>query len=246
MARLERLASAAGLALVEDACQALGGIHADGTPVGGRGNLAVFGFYANKQIATGEGGMVVAPSAEAKRRIDSERNHGRPTRGGHLSHEGLGYNYRLSELACALGLAQLERLDALLARRRELAALYGEALGAVDGLELPCSDEGGDRRGWFVYVVQLPQGVERERVMTALRAEGIESRPYFPAIHLLDHYRERLGHRKGEFPVCEEMADRSLALPFFPQMTDGEVERVAEALIGALAAAPAASARGSA
>jgi perosamine synthetase len=237
MRAFERIASDFGLALVEDCCQALGATHADGTPVGGRGNLSVFGFYANKQLTTGEGGMVICPSAVSKTCIDSERNQGRASDSERLDHDGLGYNYRLSELACALGLAQLERLDDLLARRRQVAALYAEALRSFEDLELPCEDVGGDRRGWFVYVVGLPRSVDRAHVIRALRADGIDSRPYFPAIHLLPHHRERFGHRRGEFPVCEEMAERSLALPFFPQMTDGQVERVAEALTAALEAA---------
>jgi len=129
----------------------------------------------------------------------------------------------------------LERLDDLLAARARVAARYREALAGVEGLELPCEDAGGDRRGWFVFVVQAPRGVDRDAVVRALGAEGIQSKPYLPAIHLLTFYRERFGHRPGEFPVCEDVAERSLALPFFPQMTDGQVERVAEALQKCLA-----------
>jgi perosamine synthetase len=157
---------------------------------------------------------------------------------GWLDHDRLGFNYRLSELACALGLAQLERLDELLGARARVAALYGEALAAVEDIELPCPDEGGDRRGWFVYVVQLPRGVDRDGAVRGLRERGIDSKPYLPAIHLLSFYRERFGHREGEFPVCEDVAARSLALPFFPQMTEGQVERVAGALAEVVAAAP--------
>jgi perosamine synthetase len=151
-----------------------------------------------------------------------------------LDHDRLGFNYRLSELACALGLAQLERLDELLAARARVADRYREALAGVEGLELPCPDAGAARRGWFVFVVQVPRGVDRDGVVGALGERGIQSRPYLPAIHLLSFYRERFGHRPGEFPVCEDVAARSLALPFFPRMTDGEVERVATALAGAL------------
>jgi perosamine synthetase len=227
------------LPIVEDACEALGARHADGTPVGGRGHPAVFGFYANKQITTGEGGMVTLGSAEHKERIDSERNQGRAPDMGWLDHDRLGFNHRLSDIACALGLAQLERLDDMLAARARVAGWYREALAglvAERGLALPCKDTGGDRRGWFVFVVQLPAGVERDAAVGALRELGVQSKPYLPAIHLMSFYRERFGHREGEFPVCERVAAASLALPFFPQLTEAEVARVAEALAQVIAA----------
>jgi perosamine synthetase len=235
MAALERLAAKRGLWIVEDACEALGAEHADGAPVGARGNLSVFGFYPNKQLTTGEGGAVVCPDAATKEGIDSERNQGRAPDMGWLDHDRLGFNYRLDDLSCALGVAQLERLDDLLAGRARVAALYSEALAGADGLDLPCPDEGGDRRGWFVYVVQLPQGVDRDAAVLALRERGVDSKPYLPAIHLLSFYRRRFGHREGEFPVCEEVARRSLALPFHPDLTEGEVERVVGALRQVLA-----------
>ncbi len=219
-----------GLPIVEDACEALGAVHADGVPVGARGHPAVFGFYANKQLTTGEGGMVTMADAAMKERIDSERNQGRAPDMGWLDHDRLGFNYRLTDLACALGLAQLERLDGMLADRARVAARYTEALAELEGLGLPCPDAGGNLRGWFVFVVQVPHGHDRDEVVRALREHGIASKPYLPAIHLMTYYRETFGHREGEFPVCEEVAARSLALPFFPAMTDGQVERVATAL----------------
>jgi perosamine synthetase len=234
MSGFEELAADRALWLVEDACEALGAVHGDGPAVGARGNLAVFGFYPNKQLTTGEGGVVISPDAAAKERIDSERNQGRAPDMGWLDHDRLGFNYRLDDLSCALGLAQLERLEEMLAGRARVAAAYGEALADVEGLGLPCPDEEGDRRGWFVYVVQLPDGAAREEVIRALREGGIDSKPYLPAIHLLSFYRERFGHRDGEFPVCEDVARRSLALPFHPELGEAEVERVAEALRAAL------------
>ncbi len=219
-----------GLPIVEDACEALGAVDADGVPVGGRGHPAVFGFYANKQIATGEGGMVTMADAALKERIDSERNQGRAPDMDWLDHDRLGFNYRLGEIACALGLAQLERLDELLAGRARVAAAYADALADVDGVELPCPEPGRVRRGWFVYVIQLPRDVDRDSIVRALSARGIPSKPYFPAVHLMSYYREQFGHKEGEFPVCEDVAARSIALPFFPQMTESQVEQVAEAL----------------
>jgi perosamine synthetase len=217
-----------GLPIVEDACEALGAVFADGTPVGGRGHPATFAFYANKQLTTGEGGMLVMGSAEHKERVDSERNQGRAPDMDWLDHDRLGFNYRLTDIACALGLAQLEHLDEMLAGRARVAGWYREALAGSE-FTLPCEDAGGNVRGWFVFVVQVPR--ERDRVIGQLRERGIPSKPYLPAIHLMSFYRERFGHKEGEFPVCEDIAARSVALPFFPAMTEGQVAQVAEALL---------------
>jgi perosamine synthetase len=221
---------AMGLPIVEDACEALGAVHADGTQVGARGHPAVFAFYANKQMTTGEGGMVTTGDAAVKQRLDSERNQGRAPNMDWLDHDRLGFNYRLSDIACALGLAQLERLDELLAQRARVAALYRDALAGIEGLGLPCEDAGGNRRGWFVYVVQVPHGHDRDDVIGDLRERGVQSKPYLPAIHLMSFYRERFGHREGEFPICEDVAARSVALPFFPGLSESEIDQVAAAL----------------
>ncbi|HEV7496098.1 DegT/DnrJ/EryC1/StrS family aminotransferase [Baekduia sp.] len=228
---------ALGLPVVEDACEGLGARHHDGPAVGGRGNPAVFGFYANKQMTTGEGGMITLGDEAMKARIDSERNQGRAPDMGWLDHDRLGFNYRLSDIACAIGSVQLTRLDDLLAGRARVAALYREALAGLAtqrGLGLPCEDgarHAGDVRGWFVFVVQVPrEGPPRDDVIRALRDRGVQSKPYLPAIHLMSFYRETFGHREGEFPVCEDVAARSVALPFFPHMREDQVARVAAAL----------------
>ncbi len=230
MPAFEEIASRHGLALVEDACEALGARHRDGVAVGARGNPAVFGFYANKQLTTGEGGMITLSDPAMKERIDSERNQGRAPDMGWLDHDRLGFNYRLSDIACAVGIAQLEHLERMLEQRARVAAAYRGALAGIEGLQAPCEDKGGDVRGWFVYVVQLPPGVDRDETIRRLASKGIQSKPYLPAIHLMSFYRERFGHMEGEFPVCEDAAARSIALPFFPEMGEGQVERVAEAL----------------
>ena len=234
MPALERLAAERGLWMVEDACEALGAAHGDGPAVGARGNLATFAFYPNKQLTTGEGGALVSPDAAIKARVDSERNQGRAPDMGWLDHDRLGFNYRLSDLACSLGVAQLTHLDEMLAARAAVAGLYREGLADVEGLDLPCPDSGGDKRSWFVYVVQLPRGTDRDATIEHLRGRGIDSKPYLPAIHLMSFYRDLLGHRDGDFPVCEDVADRSLALPFYPGLTEGEVERVTSSLIDVL------------
>jgi perosamine synthetase len=244
MPELAALAVERGLGVLEDACEALGAVDSEGVRVGARGNLATFAFYANKQLTTGEGGVVVPSGREVAERLRSERNQGRSVDMGWLAHERLGFNYRMTDLQAAVGVAQLERLDGLLADRARVAARYGEHLGAAwaapagqgdpDGLVLPCPDRGPERRSWFVYPVLLPSGADRAAVIGDLRRSGIEAKAYMPCIHLLPHYRERFGFTEGQFPVAEQASLRLVALPFFPAMTEAEVERVASALSVAL------------
>jgi perosamine synthetase len=234
MPAFERIGEEHGLTIVEDACEALGARHADGLPVGGRGNLAVFGFYANKQITTGEGGMVVMSSGLAKERIDSERNQGRAPDMSWLDHDRLGFNYRLSEIACALGIEQLRRLDSLLEARQRVAELYGQALADIDGLVLPAAELDGCQRSWFVYVVLLPDSTDRDALIQDLAEVGIQTKPYLPAIHLFGFYRNRFGYRPGQFPQCEKVSAKALALPFSPRTSEDEIARVTDALRAAL------------
>jgi perosamine synthetase len=233
MPELEAIAAANGLAILEDACEALGAVDSEGRRVGTRGNLATFAFYANKQLTTGEGGTIVPSTPEVAVRLRAERNQGRAPDMGWLDHDGLGFNYRLTDVAAALGVAQLEKLDAMLARRAEVAALYAEGLAGIDGLGTPLAGRGAERRSWFVYVVRLPRGADREAAIARLAERGIAAKSYLPCIHLFPHLRE-LGWREGQFPVAEEASERSLALPFFPSMTESQVERVCEELALAL------------
>jgi dTDP-4-amino-4,6-dideoxygalactose transaminase len=234
MAELEEVASRNGLGVLEDACEALGAADAEGRKVGARGNLAAFGFYANKQMTTGEGGMVVPDSAESAARLRGERNQGRAPDMGWLDHAGLGFNYRLSDVAAAIGVGQLERLDTMLERRHGVAALYAEGLAAVDGVAAPSPGRGAERRGWFVYTVRLPAEADRDTTIARLAERGIASKAYMPCIHLFPHLRE-LGYEEGQFPIAEEASRRSLALPFFPDMSESQVARVCEALAHSLA-----------
>jgi Predicted pyridoxal phosphate-dependent enzyme apparently involved in regulation of cell wall biogenesis len=233
MPELEAIASQHGLGLLEDACEALGAVDSEGRRVGTRGNLATFAFYANKQMTTGEGGMIVPSDAETAARLRSERNQGRAADMGWLDHGGLGFNYRLSDLAAALGVAQLERLDSMLAGRSRVAALYEQGLSGIDGLRTPSAERGEERRSWFVYVVRLPDDADRDATIARLAEAGIASKAYLPCIHLFPHLRE-LGYREGRFPVAEAAAAHSLALPFFPTMSESQVERVCEALARSL------------
>jgi perosamine synthetase len=234
MPELETIASGRGLGILEDACEALGAVDSEGRMVGTRGNLATFAFYANKQLTTGEGGMIVPPNSELAARLRAERNQGRAPDMGWLDHGGLGFNYRLSDLAAALGVAQLERLGEMLARRDAVAALYEQGLAGIEGLATPIASRGAERRSWFVYVVRLPAEVDRDAVIAALASRGVAAKAYLPCIHLFPHLRE-LGYREGQFPIAEAASSRSLALPFFPAMTESQVTRVCEALAQSLA-----------
>ena len=235
MPELEALARQRGLAVLEDACEALGAVDSEGRRVGARGNLATFAFYANKQLTTGEGGMIVPSDPAIAARLRSERNQGRALDMGWLDHDRLGFNYRLSDVAAAVGVAQLEKLDRLLAERTRVASLYEGALAllGIDGLQAPVAERGSERRSWFVYPVRLPDDVDRDATIARLVERGVAAKAYLPCIHLFPHLRE-LGYREGQFPVAEEASARSLALPFFPSMSEAQVERVCEALADSL------------
>jgi perosamine synthetase len=226
-----------GLALIEDAAEALAAEYR-GAPIGSHGPSGVFGFYPNKQLATGEGGVVFTHSEQEWQLVRSLRNQGRDYEGGAwFHHVRLGYNYRWTDVQAAIGIGQLEKLDRLLALRAEVAARYGRLLRDVD-VEPLCDDDADHRRSWFVYVVALPQGADRDRVMAELRARGIGTADYVPCVHLQPYMREAFGFVEGTCPVAEDVASRTLALPFYPQLEAEDQERVAEALLAALTTAP--------
>jgi perosamine synthetase len=233
MPELEALAAGRGLGIVEDACESLGAVDSEGRRVGTRGNLATFAFYANKQLTTGEGGVIVPTDPETASLLRSARNQGREADMGWLDHTRLGFNYRLSDVAAALGVAQLEKLDAMLASRARVAELYEEGLSDIEGVRVPVPGRGAEVRSWFVYTVQLPAGVDRKATIAGLAERGVASKAYLPCIHLFPHLRE-LGYGEGRFPVAEAVSARSLALPFFPAMGASEVGRVCEALAQSL------------
>ena len=233
LAELEAIAERHGLAIVEDACEALGAEYR-GRPVGSSGRPAVFAFYPNKQMTTGEGGAVAVSSEEEWSLLKSLSNQGRSDSGEWLTHSHLGYNYRLDDLSAALGLAQLERLDEILAARADVAARYAELLGRVDGVQPPLPDDPGHRRSWFVYVITLARGTDRNGVMARLAEEGVASKPYLPSIHLQPYHRERFGYREGMLPVSEDASARTLALPFHSRLPAEDQERVVHALARAL------------
>ncbi|HMT05192.1 MAG TPA: DegT/DnrJ/EryC1/StrS family aminotransferase [Solirubrobacterales bacterium] len=238
MPEFERIAAAHGLGILEDSCQALGAIDSEGRKVGSRGNIATFAFYANKQMTTGEGGMIVPADPGMAEVLRSERNQGRAIDMDWLDHDRLGFNYRMSDVTAAIGVAQVGRLDELLAGRARVAGMYLERLsgladGSPEGLVLPASDRPPASRSWFVFPVRLPEGSDRDGIIRQLGEQGIPAKAYLPSIHLFPHLAE-LGYQQGQFPIAESVAARSLALPFHAGLSEGDVGRVADALADAL------------
>ena len=242
MDSLAQIAQHHEIPLIEDSCEGLGGRYR-GTPIGAFGRAGVFGFYTNKQITTGEGGMIVTDDDRLARRAQMMRNHGRTPApgpsagmaqppGSWLQHECLGYSYRLSELAAALGIAQMERLDELLKSRREVANLYMQRLMDWQDLILPTVEQPRDM-SWFIFVVRLSDEytqIERDRIMQGMHRHEIGAGNYFPCIHLQPFYRDVLGTKRGEYPVAESVSTRTIALPFFTPMDETQVELVCHTL----------------
>jgi perosamine synthetase len=230
---IRTICSRHGLALIEDSAEALGAEY-KGRPIGSHGPSGVFGFYPNKQLATGEGGVVFTHSEEEWQLVRSMRNQGRDYEGGAwFHHVRLGFNYRWTDVQAAIGIAQLEKLDRLLLLRAEAAARYGRLLEGAE-VEPLCDDDADHRRSWFVYVVALPHGADRARVMAELRARGIGTAEYVPCVHLQPYMREAYGFAEGMCPVAEDVAARTIALPFYPQLEGEDQERVVDALRAAL------------
>ena len=231
---LREVAERHGLAVIQDSAEALGAEY-KGVPVGGHGVAAIFGFYPNKQLATGEGGVVTTHDEETYQLVVSMRNQGRQYAGGSwFDHVRLGFNYRWTDIQAAVGIAQLEKLDRMLELRAQAASRYGELLAGLDGVGTLIPDDADHKRSWFVYVVKLAPELDRDAVMAALRRDGVATAEYIPCIHLQEYMRHEYGFREGQFPVAEETSRRTLALPFFPQIEVEDQVRVAEVLRAAV------------
>jgi len=234
MRPIEEIARRHQLVIIEDACEALGAEY-EGQKVGSFGDAAVFAFYPNKQITTGEGGMVVTRRAELAARVRALRNQGRSPTDDWLQHGELGYNYRLSEINCTLGVGQMKRLDAILMRREQVVRIYHQHLSAITGLILPSPDVSGVRISWFVYVVRLSETYtvnQRDAIVQNLREAGVGCGRYFAPIHLQPSYSA--WKSASLLPVTESQAQRTIALPFFNRITDVEISQVCSALIAAM------------
>lgn len=230
---LKAIADRHGLAVVEDACQSIDGDY-DGRKLGTWGHPAVYGFYANKQLTTAEGGLILTDDDDLALLLKSLSNQGRSDDGAWLVHSRLGFNYRLSDVHCAIGVAQLERLDDMQAGRARVAGWYQERVRRMEGVS-PMY-EGPQRRSWFVYAPRLDAGIDRDEVITALDERGVSAKPYLPCIHLQPYYREAFGYRPGYLPVTEAISSSTIALPFFSTMTEDQVDSVCDALAAVLAA----------
>jgi perosamine synthetase len=231
-ADMDTIRSIAGrrqLPIIEDSCEALGAIYKT-TPAGKTGDIGIFAFYPNKQITTGEGGMIVTDNEQYARTMMALRNQGRAPGDNWLQHTLLGYNYRLDEMSAALGTSQMTRLDTLLTARQNVANLYHERMAAIPGIEPLAVLPTTTRMSWFVYVIRIPRGTDRMAIANRLAEKGIPVRPYFLPIHLQPYMVERFGYRPGDYPVTEDLGERGLALPFSGVMNEDQVELVSRAL----------------
>ena len=217
------------IAVIEDACEAIGAEY-KGHKVGRLGSAGVFAFYPNKQITTGEGGVIVTDDDEWDHLFRSLRNQGRDVFDAWLNHSRLGYNYRLDEMSAALGAAQMSRIEELLAKREQVARWYAAHLDEIEEVSAPFAAPTTTRASWFVYVVRLAPELDRDRIMALLQAQGVPSRPYFSPIHLQPFYRQRFGYTPGDFPITEQVAASTLALPFFGNMSQDQVAVVCDIL----------------
>jgi dTDP-4-amino-4,6-dideoxygalactose transaminase len=226
---IRKLADDNQLAMIEDACEALGAEY-KGKPAGTFGDYAVYAFYPNKQITTGEGGVIITNDEKGADMMRALRNQGRAPGDTWLQHTFLGYNYRLDEMSAALGVIQISRLEELLRKRDRVANWYTERLSEILGLEVPFIEPFTTRMSWFVYVVRFDPKVDRSELAQRLEARGIAVRPYFLPIHLQPYMQQRFGYREGDFPVTEDLGRRGLALPFSGVMTEEQVDVVCAAL----------------
>jgi perosamine synthetase len=226
---IRKVANEFGLKIIEDSCEALGAEYKK-RKTGTIGDYGVFAFYPNKQITTGEGGIIVTNDAQAANLMRALRNQGRAPGDTWLSHSYLGYNYRLDEMSAALGVAQMLRLENLLQKREQVAAWYGERLAELPGVEAPFVEKFTTCMSWFVYVVRLNPAIDRDALANRLEARGVPVRPYFLPIHLQPYMVERFGYRTGDFPVTEDLGRRGLALPFSGVMTEQQVEFVCRSI----------------
>lgn len=227
MTAIMKIAKKHNLKVIEDACEAIGATH-KGRKAGTFGDAAVFAFYPNKQITTGEGGMIVTNNDDIATLCKSYKNQGRDSMAW-LGHSRIGYNYRLDEMSCALGVEQLKKINKILKMRENVAKHYYKKLSGNKDIVLPFvhKDNG---ESWFVFVVQLGKKVDRAKVIDILKERGVATNTYFPAIHLQDFYRKEHGYKEGDFPVTEEVAKHTLALPFFSELTKKEIDYVCKNL----------------
>ncbi len=229
MEPIMELARRYDLKVIEDSCEAVGAVY-QGKKAGTFGDFGIFAFYPNKQMTTGEGGLVITNDDQAAAMMRALRNQGRAPGDTWLSHTYLGYNYRLDEMSAALGLSQLIRLDEMLTKRDQIASWYAEELAGIQGIQAPVVVPTTTRMSWFVYVIRLDKSIDRTDLARRLEARGVPVRPYFLPIHLQPYMIERFGYVEGDFPVTEDLGQRGVALPFSGVMTREQVDYVCATL----------------
>lgn len=225
------IAAKHNLEVIEDSCEALGST-LNGKKAGTFGTMSVFAFYPNKQITTGEGGMIMTDNDRLADICISLRNQGRGESGDWLGHERLGYNFRLSDINCALGIAQLSRIEQIIAKRKQVARWYQEMLAGDDRIIVPAEPEGCDI-SWFVFVVRLSDEFtpdDRNRVLEQMKNNGIQVGNYFPPVHLQPFMVDKFGYKPGDFPVAESVSKRTIALPFYNNLTKDQAADVCSTL----------------
>jgi perosamine synthetase len=227
--RFEEIAREYKLILIEDSAEALGSEY-KGEKCGTFGEAGVFAFYPNKQITTGEGGVLVTDNEELAIAARSMRSQGRGISGEWLDHDRLGYNYRMDELAAALGCSQMERIDEILEKRSKVAEMYNQKLAEIEAVQIPYVSTNTSKMSWFVYVIRLADGINREKVMDYLNREGVQCKPYFTPIHLQPFYVDMFGYKKGDFPITEDVSSRTIALPFFTNLQEEQIDYVVQKL----------------
>ena len=227
--RFKKIARKYNLILIEDSAEALGSEY-KGIRCGSFGEAGVFAFYPNKQITTGEGGILVTDNEELAMLARSMRSQGRGESGEWLDHERLGYNYRMDELSSALGCSQMERIEEILEKRSNVAEIYNKKLAEIKEAQIPYISPNTTRMSWFVYVIHLKKGINRDGVIKYLNQEGVQCKPYFTPIHLQPFYGEMFGYKEGDFPITEDVAGRTIALPFFNNLKKEQIDYVVEKL----------------
>jgi len=227
--RFKEIGKKYNLRLIEDSAEVLGS-EFNGKRAGSLGEAGVFAFYPNKQITTGEGGVLVTDNKELARLAKNMRNQNRGEMGEWLDHERLGYNYRMNELSAALGCSQMERIEEILEKRSRVARMYNKRLEEIEKVQIPYIAPYVNRMSWFVYVARLNQEIDRNRVIDYLRENGVECKPYFTPIHLLPFYRKMFDYKEGDFPITEDVAGRTIALPFFNNLKEEQIDYVVEKL----------------
>lgn len=227
--RFKEIGKKYNLRLIEDSAEALGAEY-KGERAGSLGEVGVFAFYPNKQITTGEGGILVTDNEELARVAWSMRSQGRGESGEWLDHERLGYNFRMDELSAALGCSQMERIEEILDKRAKVAGMYGEKLAKVEEVQVPFIADYINKMSWFVYVVRLDGKINRDKVIKYLNEEGVQCKPYFTPIHLQPFYRKMFGFKEGDFPITEDVSSRTIALPFFNNLKEEQIDYVVEKL----------------